>query len=402
MNWAKPALWTAVGGLALAATIWAFRPQPVPVDIAVVTQGAFVETVDDDGVTRVRERYVVSAPLGGQLLRVGVKAGDTVEREGALAVIVPSAAAMLDPRTRAELSERVGAAEARVQRAGAEIARSRAALAQARVDLERADKLAKSGYVSASARDQAELALQIRQREAESAVFEKHAAEHDLSQARMALARARSFADGHAPGSEWEIRSPVAGRVLKVLKESETVVAAGTPILEIADPGQLEVLVDVLSTEAVEIAPGAAVMLDAGGGLLLEGRVRLVEPSAFTKISALGVEEQRVNVTIDITSPPEQWQALGDAYRVDARIVVHRREQAVKVPVAALFRDGDSWAVFLDAGGKAQKRRVEISRRSGLEAVVEKGLAPGDRVIVYPGDAVEDGARVEPAPGTGT
>jgi len=401
MNWAKPALSMALGGLALAATIWAFRPQPVPVEISVVTQGTFVETVDDDGVTRVRERYVVSAPLGGQLLRVGVKAGDRVERDGALAEIVPSAAAMLDPRTRAELSERVGAAEARVQRAEAEIARSRAALAQARVDLERADKLAKSGYVSASARDQAELALQIRQREAESAVFEKHAAEHDLAQARAALARARSFADGHAPGTEWEIRSPVAGRVLRVLKESETVVAAGTPILEIADPRDLEVLVDVLSTEAVEIAPGAAVMLDAGGGLLLDGRVRLVEPSAFTKISALGVEEQRVNATIDITSPPEQWQALGDAYRVDARIVVHRREQAVKVPVAALFRDGDSWAVFLDAGGKAQKRRVEISRRGGLEAVVEKGLAPGDRVIVYPGDAVEDGARVEPSPGTG-
>jgi HlyD family secretion protein len=401
MNWAKPALWMVLGGLALAATIWAFRPQPVPVEIAVVTQGAFVETVDDDGVTRVRERYVVSAPLGGQLLRVGVKAGDTVERDGGVAVIVPSAAAMLDPRTRAELSERVGAAEARVQRAGAEIARSRAALAQARVDLERADKLAKSGFVSASARDQAELALQIRQREAESAVFEKHAAEHDLAQARAALARSRSFADGHSPGTEWELRSPVAGRVLKVLKESETVVAAGTPILEIANPRDLEVLVDVLSNEAVEIVPGAAVMLDAGGGLLLEGRVRLVEPSAFTKISALGVEEQRVNVTIDITSPPEQWQALGDAYRVDARIVVHRREQAVKVPVAALFRDGESWAVFLDAEGRAQKRRVEISRRGGLEAVVEKGLAPGDRVIVYPGDAVEDGARVEPSTGRG-
>ncbi len=400
MKWVKPALWIVLGGALLGAMIWAFRPQPVPVEIAIVTRGAFVATVDDDGVTRVRERYVVSAPLSGQLLRVGVEAGDTVERDGALAVIVPSAPAMLDPRNRAELAERVGAAEARVQRANAEIARSRVAMEQARIDLERTEKLAKSGYVSPAVRDQADLALQVRQRESESAEFEKHGAEHDLAQARAALARAKGFADGHAPGTEWEIRSPVAGRVLKVLKESEAVVAAGTPILEIADPRDLEVLVDVLSTEAVEIGPGAEVILDAGGGLLLQGRVRLVEPSAFTKISALGVEEQRVNVIIDITSPPQQWQALGDAYRVDARIVVHREEDVVKVPVAALFRDEGGWAVFLDDGGMAKKRRIEISRRGGLEAVVQKGLAPGDRVIVYPGDAVEDGGRIE-SPQTG-
>jgi len=184
--------------------------------------------------------------------------------------------------------------------------------------------------------------------------------------------------------------------VLKVLKESEDVVAAGTPILEIGDARDLEVVLDVLSTEAVRVQPGADVELDAGGGLRLSGRVRRVEPSAFTKVSALGVEEQRVNVIVDLISPPGEWQALGDAYRVDARIVVHREADAVKVPVAALFRDNAEWAVFAVAGGRAEMRRVQIAQRGALEAVVKQGLAPGERVIVYPGDAVMDGARVEP------
>jgi HlyD family secretion protein len=295
-----------------------------------------------------------------------------------------------------ELSERVGAAEARVERARAATERAGAALDQSRADLERAEKLERGGFVSPSAREQAQLAVRVRQKELEAAGFERHAAEHDLSQARAALARARSFGgNGYERGSEWEVRSPVDGRVLKVLKESEDAVDAGVPIVEVGDPRDLEVVLDVLSTEAVRVKPGADVELDAGGGLHLSGKVRLVEPSAFTKVSALGVEEQRVNVIVDLISPPEAWQALGDAYRVDARIVVHRQADAVKVPVAALFRDNAEWAVFVVSEGRADKRRVRISRRGALEAVVEEGLSPGERVIAYPGDAVKDGARLQ-------
>lgn len=392
----KRIVWIAAGVALLAALGWSFRPRAVPVEVAEVVKGPFAQTVEEDGATRVRERYAVSAPLAGRLLRVSVEAGDPVQKGGALAVIVPSAPAMLDPRTRAELSERVGAAEARVERARAAAERAGAALDQSRADLARTEKLERGGFVSPSAREQAQLAVRVSEKELEAARFERHAAEHDLSQARAALARARSFGgNGYERGAEWEIRSPVAGRVLKVLKESEDVVDAGAPILEIGDPRDLEVVLDVLSTEAVRVKPGADVELDAGGGLRLSGRVRLVEPSAFTKVSALGVEEQRVNVIADLTSPPEAWQALGDAYRVDARIVVHRETDAVKVPVAALFRDDAEWAVFVVSEGRAERRRVRIARRGALEAVVEQGLSPGERVIAYPGDAVRDGARVQ-------
>lgn len=394
----KRVVWIAAGVALLAALGWAFRPRPVPVEVAEVVKGPFAETVEEDGATRVRERYAVSAPLAGRLLRVQVEAGDVVEEGAVLAVIVPSAPAMLDPRTRVELTERVGAAEARVERARAAAGRAEAALDQSRADLARTAKLEGSGFVSPSAREQAQLAVRVREKDLEAARFEVHASEHDLSQARAALARAKSFGgNGYERGAEWEIRSPVAGRVLKVLKESEDVVAAGVPVLEIGDPRDLEVVLDVLSTEAVRVRPGADVELDAGGGLRLSGKVRLLEPSAFTKVSALGVEEQRVNVIVDLTLPPEEWQSLGDAYRVDARIVVHRDADAVKVPVAALFRVNADWAVFVLAGERAEERRVKISRRGALEAVVEQGLAPAERVIVYPGDAVKNGARVAPA-----
>lgn len=385
---------TAGAAAALAVLVWAFSPKPVAVEVAEVTRGHFEQTIDDDGKTRVRERYVVSAPLAGRVQRITLKAGDAVARGDVLATIRPSAPPLIDARTARELEQQVGAAQATLARATTAVERARTALAQHRADAQRTKKLAAQGFVSPTQLERDELNAALSAREAEAAEFERQVAEHQLALARAALTRSRQgWQEGH--GEQIEIRSPVAGRVLRITQESEAVVALGTPLLEIGDPSDLEVVIDVLSGDALQIAPGQAVRLDRqGGSVALEGRVRKVEPSAFTKISALGVEEQRVNVVIDITSPRDRWQNLGDAFRMDARIVIHSAENALKVPVAALFRDGDQWAVFVVDGKVARKRLIESPRRGAQEALVATGLAPGDRVIVYPGDAVKDGGKI--------
>jgi len=389
-------LWLVVIAALVALVAWALRPQPVSVETAEVARGAFEQTIDDDGRTRVHDRYVVSAPLAGRVLRLGLRVGDEVAEGAVVATLLPSAPALLDQRTVRELEERLAAAQAGVLRAVAMEERAKAAHDQARADAARAEKLAAAGFVAPSAREQAELAVRLRDRELEAARYEKNAAEREAAQARAALLRVRSEARGEVrPGGGFEIRAPVSGRVLKVLQESEAVVAVGAGLVELGDIARLEVVVDVLSSDAVTIPPGAAVHIDAGPGKdRLEGRVRRIEPAAFTKISALGVEEQRVNVVIDLVSPPAQWQALGDGYRVDARIVIHRSPDAVKVPSAALFRDGGAYAVYVVEAGVARKRTVEVPRRNDREALVEKGIAPGERVIVFPGDAVRDGVKV--------
>jgi HlyD family secretion protein len=378
-------LWISagLGGAALiAGFVWAFRPQPVPVETAEVRQGLFEQTVDEDGKTRVRERYVVSAPVAGRLARVRVKAGDAVRAGAAVAELSPAAPAMIDARTARELSERIGAAAAGLDLARAKEARAEAALDQAQTDVARQMRLQSDGFVAAAALDQAQLAVRVQSKELDAARFAREGAAHDLAQARAALMRAREAADARRPGTAWPIESPVDGRVLRVLQESEAAVGVGTPLLEIADPTQLEVVVDVLST-------------DAGGEPHLSGRVRHVEPAAFTKVSALGVEEQRVNVIVDIVSPAEQWRGLGDQFRIDARIVVFERANAVIAPVAALFRDGEQWAVYVAADGRAQKRRIQVGGRTPSDAWIEDGLATGDRVIVYPSDSVAEGKRLK-------
>ena len=391
----KRILLILLGALATGLLALAFRPQPVLVEVAEVTRGHFEQTVEDDGKTRVRERYVVSAPLAGKLKRIELKAGDKVNRGALLALIEPSIPALLDVRTERELTERLGAAEATRQRSAATVARAQATLDKSRADLARARKLAASGFVSPTQVEQAELELKVNVRELEAAQFAEHAAGHDVEMARAALLRAREGASGKPSGRRWEVRSPVAGQVLKVIQESETTVAIGAPLLEIGDPADLEVVVDLLSTDAVQVRPGNAVRIERWGRAEpLEGRVRRVEPSAFTKISALGVEEQRVNVVIDLNPPAGKWQSLGDGYRVDARIIVASLDNVVKVPVAALFRSGDQWAVFTLSGGRASKRIVNLARRGSLEAMVADGLQPGEQVIVHPGDAVKEGGRV--------
>jgi HlyD family secretion protein len=382
---------------ALTLLVIAFLPKPVPVEISSVVRGSFQQTVEEEGKTRVRERYVVSAPLAGHLLRIQLEEGDPVRRGGLLAVIVPGAPALLDVRTERELQERLGAAEDERRRAGASVERARAALDQAKADVERTRQLAKGGLVSPAQLERDELNVELRSREMEAVQFEHNVAEHQVELAKAALLRAQQGMKANAVDERLEIRSPVPGRVLRVLQESEGMVALGTPLLEIADPSDLEVVADVLTTDAVQIQPGMPVRIERyGGGFPLEGRVRLIEPSAFTKISALGVEEQRVNVVMDLVSPFEKWKALGDGYRVETQIIIFSEENAVKVPVSSLFREGEQWAVFVLSSGRAHKRIVKIGRRGGSEAMVEQGLEPGEQVIVYPSDAVQDGVRVKP------
>jgi HlyD family secretion protein len=378
----------ALAGLA----VWALQPPPVSVELAEVKRGVFEQSVSDDGRTRVRERYTVHAPLAGRLERIRLKAGDAVERGQVVALLTPVAPALLDVRTARELQSRVGAAEAQLQRSRAEVARVLAQRDQAQADFERQVKLFKEGFVSATAREQAELALRTADRTVEAARFAEDAAGHESSQARAALARYRG-GDG---GAKWEVTSPVKGSVLKVVQESEGAVALGAPLLELADARGLEAVVDVLSQESVAIRPGMTARIELGRGVPpLAARVRLVEPAAFTKISALGVEEQRVNVVLDFAEPLDKVQTLGDGYRVEATIVTHRVEDAVKAPVGALFRDGEGWAVFAAEGGRAVKRAVKAAQRNGVEALVEDGLRPGDRVVIYPSDALRDGSRIE-------
>jgi HlyD family secretion protein len=385
------------GILATAAlVVWAVMPGAVPVETALVTRGKFVASVDEDGKTRVRERYVVAAPLAGRLGRIRFKVGDQIKVDDAVAAITPSPAPLMDPRTRQEIGERLGAAEANLERAKAVVERSRAQSNQANTDLKRTQTLADRGAATAQALEHAELAVRLADRDLRAAEFLDHAAEHELSQMRALLARYSGDSNANETPESWSVTAPVSGVVLRVAQESETIVQPGTPLLDVGDPRDLEIVVDVLSTDAVEIRPGADVaIIHWGGQAALSGRVRRVEPAAFTKISTLGVEEQRVNVLVDITSPAQDWAKLGDAYQLDAQITVFTQDDAAIIPAGALFRRGDQWNVFVVKDGRAQIRDVRVVRRAGRLAAIASGLEEGDLVIVYPSDRVASGVRVQ-------
>jgi HlyD family secretion protein len=383
----------AVAAIALA--VWSFLPAAVSVETATVTKGRFVATVDEDGKTRIRERYTVSAPLSGRLTRIALKAGDAVGADDVVATIAPSPAPLLDPRSRREAEERLGTLEAAAERAKAGMERAQAQFDQARIDLDRARTLAATGSATTQALERAELAMRVADRELSATQFQNHAAEHELSQARALLARYQN--DTQSNPDVWTVTAPVAGVILRILQESESIVQSGAPLLEIGDTRDLEVVVDVLSTDAVEIRPGADVVIDHWGGTgTLSGKVRRVEPAAFTKVSTLGVEEQRVNVLIDLSSPAERWAGLGDGYQVDTRITVFSKDDAVIIPTGALFRRGETWRVFVVTNGRAEDRELTLLRRSGRLTAVTSGVVEGERVIVYPGDRVSAGIRVKP------
>lgn len=386
-------------GLGLAATfalvVWSLMPKPVPVEIATVRKGTFVATVDEDGKTRVRERYVVAAPLAGRLVRVRLKAGDSVKAEEVVATIQPALAPFLDPRARHETEHRLEMAEATRERTKALVERAKVQAQQAKADLDRARKLAQSGSGTVQTLERAETGTRVAERDLRAAEFQDIATAHEIEQGKALLER---YADSQGTAlDQWNVTAPVSGLVLKVAQESETPVQPGTPILDIGDRRDLEIIVDVLSTDAVEIHPGAAVAIEHWGGPgELAGRVRRVEPAAFTKISTLGVEEQRVNVLIDMASPPQDWTGLGDAFQVDARITVFTRDNTVIVPSGALFRSNEGWNVYVVRDGRAQRQGVELLRRAGRFAAVTAGVEPGDKVIVYPSDRIAAGVRVEP------
>jgi HlyD family secretion protein len=379
-----------------AALVWAFRPAAIPAELARAQRGTFVAEIADDGVTRVRDRYVITAPVSGQLLRPEVRAGDPVRRDQRVATILPNLPEMLDPRTRAELAARREAAAARVARANAVVRQSETEVRQLELDAQRLRALAPQGLVAKSELDRAELSLNAGTSSLEAARNEADAAMHEYQQARTAAQLGQpQRAPGSEPAAAWQIHSPTAGQVLNVANESGGPVSIGSPILTVGDVTHLEAVIDVLSSEAIRIPPRAQVSLDAGRGFVLSGRVRTVEPAATTKISALGVEEQRVNVVVDLLPLPGGVGPVGDNFRVDARIEVARIQDALQVPVASLFREGDRWAVFIVSGGIAHRRPVQIGLRSGERAVVTGGIQPGELVVVYPSDTLTDGARVQ-------
>jgi HlyD family secretion protein len=377
----------------VAGFVLALRPNPFPVDVATVGRGPLRVTLDEEGETRVRDRFVVSAPFTGRILRIELEPGEPVRAGGVLAVLRPAEANLLDVRSRASSEASVRTAEAALGRARSNRERARAELRFAQSDLKRAEALGKQGIVSREEVEVAQLAVETRQETLKAAEFEIQVAQSELSAARAGLLEA---GQGGGGGGVYEVHSPVDGTVLRRLRESETVVPAGEPLMEVGDPASLEIVADLLSTDAARLRPGQPVEIEQwGGGKPLAGRVRRVEPSGFLKISALGVEEQRVNVIIDLAGPPEERRGLGDGFRVEVRVVVWDSQDAVQVPTSALFRDEQGWAAFVLENGKAVRRRVEVGPQSDRAAAVLSGLKEGEKVIIHPSADITDGVEVE-------
>lgn len=382
------------GGL-LAYSFW---PRPIEVDVAQASRGSLRVTVDEDGKTRIKERYIVSAPLAGQLQRIALRAGDPViASKTLLAVIEPGDPGLLDDRSRAQAEARVKAAEAARKQAASRLDRARVAHDLSVRELLRTRQMAVGRETTYQDLESAEHKERMAQEDMKTAQFAIQIADFELDLARAALKRSQPRSPGDIDSWRFEIQAPISGRVLRVFQESSAIVTPGQQLLEVGDPGDLEVEVDVLSSDAVKIAPGAKVLLEHWGGEKpLIGQVRLVEPSGFMKRSALGVEEQRVNVIIDLVDPPEKRRRLGDAYRVEARIVIWSADNVLKVPSGCLFRRGDDWAVFTIADGSAQLRRVVAGRSNALETEITSGLEAGAVVILHPGDKIQPGISVVP------
>ena len=391
-RWFRRLLLVLFGLAVVGALIYAFLPKPVGVDLAAVSRGFLAVTVDEDGKTRLKERYVVAAPLAGRLQRIELKAGDSVRAGNTVvASIEPTDPALLDPRARAEAEARVRAAEAKLKQAGPELERSLTAMQFAESKIARIRQLYDSKAATKEEVEERELLFRTMSEEYKSKKFAEDIARFELELAQAALVRTQPDAtNGH-----FEIHAPITGRVLRVHQESATIITPGTQLLELGDPGELEVAIDVLSNDAVQIKPGAKVYLEQWGGEKpLVAAVRLVEPQAFTKISALGVEEQRVYVIADFVDPPATRGTLGDQYRVEARIVIWEGDNVLRVPTSALFREGEEWSVFVVENNRAVLTPVKIGRRNALDAEVLDGLSEGQRVVLYPSDKTQHGVAV--------
>jgi HlyD family secretion protein len=376
----------AVVAVILAVALW---PRAIEIDAAKVERGPMQVTIDEEGETRVRDRFVVSAPVMGRVERIELEPGDSVVRgKTVVARLTPAAAPLIDPRVQAELTAAVDAARAAVGQAQADRARAVAALARAQSTLRRLETLLKAGAISGDELEAAQTAFKNAEAAVRASEFTVARTEYEL---QLARARLKPSSGG---GRTVDVVAPVDGVVLKRVRESASVVPVGDPLLEIGDPRNLEIVSDLLSTDAVRVSPGDEVSIEQwGGNQPLEGRVRRVEPSGFMKVSALGVEEQRVNVIIDFADEGESAR-IGDGYRVEVRIVIWRDPAALKVPVGSLFRRGEDWATFLVDNRRARLQPVQLGQRNDREGQVLKGLSEGQTVVLFPPDTLRDGARV--------
>jgi HlyD family secretion protein len=382
-----------LGGLGLVALIiWGLWPKPVLIETGTAARGPLTVRVSEEGKTRVRNRFIVAAPVAGKMRRVALKPGDEVTAgETLLTTIEPAASPLLDPRARAQAEAIVSMQEASRKQAGETLEARRAALKLADSDRDRMRAITRLGSVSDSARDQMEADSAVKGAELRAAEFSLQVTDYELAQARAALERPASVTAGNLV----EVKSPVSGRVLKVMQESEMVVTPGTQILEIGDPADIEIEAEILSRDAVAIHPGDAVEVEQWGGETpLKGRVRRIEPAAFTKISALGVEEQRVVVLTDLLDLPAAAKSLGDRYRVEVRVAVWHTDEALIVPAGALFREGNAWKTYVFREGTAKLTAIDAGHSDGRLTEVRSGLTAGDEVLLHPPDTVKEGTAV--------
>lgn len=384
----------ALGAVAIAGVVWLARPSPIAVDLALAARSAMEVTVDDEAKTRIRHVYTVSAPLAGRVMRTPREVGDRVTaNETVVAVMQPTTPAFHDARTHEELVAGLAAADAAIALAEAEQRRIEAALTYARTELKRAQTLVANSTISQDALDKAALNVDTNEAALASAKAQLQVRRNERTSMAARVTNPSSAVAG-AAGCCIEVQAPVTGQVLKLIQESEAVVPAGAPLIEIGDPLDLEIVAELLSTDAVQIPSDAPVHIDGWGGPPVEGRVKRVEPAGFLKVSALGIEEQRVRTIVDFISPPEAWKQLGHDYRVIVHVVIWKGADVLTVPVGALFRVGDDWAVFTEVGGKARTTLVEIGHRNNRLAEVISGLSEGTRVVLHPSDRVSDGMRV--------
>jgi HlyD family secretion protein len=380
-----------LGGFALLALIvWGLWPKPVIVETGVAIRSPLTVRISEEGKTRVRNRYIVAASVAGNMRRIPLKPGDTVEADKTvLTNIEPVVAPLLDPRARIQAEAAISLHEASRRKAEESLSAARSALMLAEAERDRMRSVKRDGSVSESDRDRMETEASIKAAEVRAAEFSLQVIDYELAQARAVIERQ----DINTSGNLVEVKSPVSGRVLKVMQESETVVSPGTTILEIGDPHDIEIEAEILSRDAVSIQPGDAVEIDQWGGEVpLKGRVRRVEPAAFTKISALGVEEQRVIVLSDLIDPPEAARALGDRFRVEVRVAVWHADDVLVVPAGALFREGNFWKTYIYQNDRARLTTLEVGHSDGRFTEVLSGLKVGDKVMMHPPDTIRDGS----------
>jgi HlyD family secretion protein len=393
--WRKRIAWAALAAGVAALIAYGFWPEPVPVDIAKIGRGDVVVSVEDEGISQVREVYRVSAPVAGTVQRSPVEVGDEIKKgETVVASIVPSVSSFLDDRTVEMRQAAVKGAEAQLELAKAKLERAKSMAEYWTRQLERVENLEIGRTVTQRTVDETRMEARARLAEVRSAEAEVNLREKELEQAKAALRDPPAVYSGGKGRCCLSVPAPESGVVLEIHKESETVVQAGAPLLDLGDPQDLEIVAELLSRDAVKVRTDVRAIITEWGGPPLEARVRRIDRSGFKEVSALGIEEQRVKVWLDLTDPPEDWAELGHDYRVIVRIVVNEQTDVLRVPVSALFRRGQDWAVFVRADGAARLRRIELGARNFDWAQVTDGLAEGEEVILYPSDQLSDGVRV--------